>query len=135
MKFVDDLLQEAARRGEFDNLPGAGRPLQLTDNPHAGDTQMAYKMVKDGGYTLGFVAERQKLLERVAILRGQLKRAAQRNDGTIGAQLGWQTSLASLQKQVEKLNRAIRDYNLKAPRVQFHLMLFDIEAEIQQVSH
>ena len=31
--WADRLIREAQERGEFDNLPGAGKPLQLDDDP------------------------------------------------------------------------------------------------------
>ncbi len=30
---IDDALMKAAKDGSFDNLPGAGKPLKLLDNP------------------------------------------------------------------------------------------------------
>ncbi len=33
-KFVDRLIREAQERGEFDNLPGAGKPIPGLDKPH-----------------------------------------------------------------------------------------------------
>ena len=31
--WIDQQIREAQERGEFDNLPGKGRPLDLTPNP------------------------------------------------------------------------------------------------------
>jgi hypothetical protein len=117
MRFVDELLQQAEARGEFKNLPGEGRPLNLESNPYGGDMQMAYKIVKDSGYVLGFIEERRKLVERIDRLREQLRQAAV-NDTTFHT-------------EVETLNRAIQSYNLKAPLDQFHLMPLDADWEIR----
>ena len=134
MKFIDELLQAAESRGEFRNLPGQGQPLNLEPNPYGVDTQMAYKIVKDSGYSLAFIEERRKLVERIETLREQLRKAAAHNDGSIGRQLTWQMSLDSFHAQVDKLNRAIQLYNLKAPRVQFHLLQVDAAREIAAVA-
>lgn len=32
--FIDRLIREAQERGEFDNLPGAGKPIPGLDRPH-----------------------------------------------------------------------------------------------------
>jgi Domain of unknown function (DUF1992) len=32
--FIDRLIREAQERGEFDNLPGAGKPIPGLDKPH-----------------------------------------------------------------------------------------------------
>jgi len=48
---IGALLAEAMERGEFDNLEGAGKPLNLENNPFAPDEMhMAYKILKDNGY-------------------------------------------------------------------------------------
>jgi DnaJ family protein C protein 28 len=46
---VDEQIREAVSRGEFDNLPGAGRPLDLTENPYAGDRAAAFNLLKSHG--------------------------------------------------------------------------------------
>ncbi len=33
-KFIDRLIREAQERGEFDDLPGAGKPIPGLDKPH-----------------------------------------------------------------------------------------------------
>ena len=44
---VEELLNEARDRGDFDNLQGAGKPLNLEKNVFAGDKAMAYSMLKN----------------------------------------------------------------------------------------
>ena len=44
-------IEEAIARGEFDNLPGAGRPLELDDDPLVPeDLRVAYRILKNAGY-------------------------------------------------------------------------------------
>jgi hypothetical protein len=48
---VEQRLSEAVARGELDNLPGAGRPLELDDNPLVPeDLRLAYRILKNAGY-------------------------------------------------------------------------------------
>ena len=44
---VEERLAEARERGDFDNLPGAGKPLALDRNPFAGDKSLAYSLLKN----------------------------------------------------------------------------------------
>lgn len=133
MNFVDELIQLAQKRGEFDNLPGSGQPIEL-DNPLYGkETQMAYKMLKDNGYSLAFIEERKALIEKSESLRTQLKKAASRYDDSIGGRLAWRRTTNSFRQRVAKLNQSIRDYNLKAPRTQLQLIPLDAEREIADV--
>ena len=54
MLLIDELAEariaEAVQRGDFDNLPGAGRPLVLDDDSNIPETQrMAYRVLKNAG--------------------------------------------------------------------------------------
>ncbi len=133
MNFVDQLLEAAQQRGEFDNLPGAGKPIHLEDNPFGKEKQMAYKLLKDNGYTLAFMQERKDLLEKIENLRSQLRRAAERSDHSIGGRLAWRRTAQSFRMRVRKLNDAIQTYNLKAPQHQFHIMTLDADQELRNV--
>lgn len=47
-RLVEEKIQEAVQRGEFDNLPGSGEPLQLDDDSHLpDDLRIAYKILKN----------------------------------------------------------------------------------------
>lgn len=47
-KIAEERIVRAQRRGVFDNLPGAGRPLQLEDDSHIPeDLRIAYKILKN----------------------------------------------------------------------------------------
>ena len=51
-KIVEAIIKEAQGRGEFDNLPGKGKPIDLTayfDTPE--ELRMAYSMLKNAGMT------------------------------------------------------------------------------------
>lgn len=50
--YIEEIIQEATERGEFDNLAGAGKPLNLDkeDNPYAGDKAAGYRVLKQSGY-------------------------------------------------------------------------------------
>ena len=47
-KIVEERIKEAQSRGEFDNLPGAGRCLEIEDDSHVPeDLRLAYKILKN----------------------------------------------------------------------------------------
>ncbi len=49
-KIAEQRIQDAMERGEFDNLPGAGKPLDLDTNPFVPtELRMAYKVLKNAG--------------------------------------------------------------------------------------
>ena len=89
-------IAEAIARGELDDLPGAGRPLELDDDSHVPqDLRAAYRVLKNAGYvppevqTLNRIAELERLVrdapgdERLRVLRklALLRTAAECREG------------------------------------------------------
>ena len=51
-KIVEELIRKAQERGEFDNLPGKGKPIDLSeyfDAPE--DVRVAQSVLKNSGFT------------------------------------------------------------------------------------
>jgi len=49
-KIAEEKIKEAMERGEFDNLPGQGRPLDFSDEFHGPEElRLAYKILKNAG--------------------------------------------------------------------------------------
>lgn len=46
-RIVEERILEAARNGEFDNLPGAGKPLSVDEEPVPEDLRIAYKILRN----------------------------------------------------------------------------------------
>ena len=48
---AEQRIAEAVSRGEFDELPGAGKPLELEDDPLVPeDLRLAYRILKNAGF-------------------------------------------------------------------------------------
>lgn len=65
-KLVESIIKEAMERGEFDNLPGKGKPIDLTayfETPE--DVRMAYAVLKNAGMT----SREVELLKEIAELK------------------------------------------------------------------
>ncbi len=65
-KLVESIIKEAQERGEFDNLPGKGKPIDLSayfDTPE--DVRMAYSILKNAGMN----AREADLLKEIAELK------------------------------------------------------------------
>ena len=70
-KIVEELIKEAQERGEFDNLPGKGKPIDLSayfEMPE--DTRVAQSMLKNAGFT----SREVDLLNEIAELK-QVRKA------------------------------------------------------------
>lgn len=69
-KFIDDQISKAIEAGEFDDLPGKGKPLDLRayfETPE--DLRMAYSILKSNN----FVPEEVELLREINALRKSLE--------------------------------------------------------------
>ena len=47
--WVEKLIVDAQERGDFDDLPGHGKPLQIQDAPFAGGREVGYGILKNAG--------------------------------------------------------------------------------------
>ena len=71
---VEQRIAEAQARGELDDLPGAGAPLELDDDPLVPEElRVAYRVLKNAGYVPPEV-------EALRDIRG-LERALEREEG------------------------------------------------------
>jgi len=73
---VEASLQEAIQRGEFDNLRGKGRPLNLYayfDTPEA--VRLGYSLLKDAGFIPEEVELRNEVVALSEILRTEVDEA------------------------------------------------------------
>lgn len=61
---VEERIQAAMRRGELDNLPGAGKPLELDDDPLIPpEIRVAHRILKNAGLVPPEVFERREIVE------------------------------------------------------------------------
>ena len=70
-RLAEERIEEARRRGEFDDLPGQGRPLQLEeDNPFVPEElRTALRLLKNAGFIPPEVALRREIGSVEALLR------------------------------------------------------------------
>ena len=144
--WVDQQIREAHERGEFEDLPGMGEPLDLALNPFAKGQEIAFKVLQDAGFAPDWIeldkAVRDKLEKaRAALSRSwtwRQARLAELSDQTEKralaeqqrVQAGWQQAAASFIEEVESINREIADLNLKVPSPQFQRSKVDAAREV-----
>jgi hypothetical protein len=124
--FVERQLEEAARKGAFDNLPGAGTPIDLTENPFLPpDWRLAFKILGDHKIVPEFV-ERRKEIETIRGEIDALKAAPDRRS----RRLAVRNRLVRLAEAVEALNRSLAREN-QFVRGSLQLPPIDLEAELR----
>ena len=132
---VSKRIEEAMRRGDFDNLPGRGKPLAKEEDSLVPESQrMAFKLLRNNDLTPDWIAERREVQAAVARWREDFRSVVgQAQVAWAGAQddarreavaKRWETWLARWEDEIVDLNRRITLLNLKQPIN--HLEIFKV---------
>ena len=63
-KIVEQRIKEAMEKGEFENLPGKGKPILLEDDSHVPeDLRLAYKLLKNADCLPPELLEKKEILQ------------------------------------------------------------------------
>jgi len=69
-RLVEQRIAEAMAAGEFDDLPGAGRPLELDDDRLVPEElRVAHRILKNAGYLPPELESRREIAELSTLLR------------------------------------------------------------------
>lgn len=69
-KIAERKIQEAMEKGELDNLPGKGKPLQLDDLPGVpAEEKMAYRLLKNSGFAPPEILLKQEINELKELIK------------------------------------------------------------------
>jgi hypothetical protein len=105
-------IREAMEEGAFDHLEGAGKPLDLRENPFEDPSdRLANRLLKNNGFAPEWIEDAKEIAAEVRRLRA-------RSEVTTD---DWQDRVASL-------NRRILAFNLKAPALSLHQRFFKIDS-------
>lgn len=142
-KSIDEIIRRAVEEGQFDNLPGKGKPLQLDENPHEdAERRAAYHILKSSGYTLPWIETLREIETALESARARLQHswAWQRNaldtsDDPAWIKMEWQRAVDQFREEITSLNKRIGDYNLQAPSDRFHRPKINPDQEIQAIQN
>jgi hypothetical protein len=109
--WVDRIIRSALESGAFDDLPGAGKPLNLAHNPHTPrQWQLAFHILENAGYRPAWIEQRAAIEAALADARAACKRSLEHADGEAEKQAaieGFQAQLEAINKQIDRLNLAV----------------------------
>lgn len=128
--FIERRIDEAVKRGEFDHLPNAGQPLDLTENVWlAPEWRLAFKLLRDHGFVPEFV-ERRKAIEAIHAEMKRLCAEAPAHPDPRWMRFAYREQLRKLETEIEALNRAVQREN-EFVRGSCQLPPPDVEAEMR----
>ena len=70
-KIAEERIKQASDKGDLNDLPGKGKPLQLEDDSRLPeDVRLAYKILKNAGYTPAEVEAKKEMANIEDMLAG-----------------------------------------------------------------
>jgi DnaJ family protein C protein 28 len=129
---VEKKIREAMEKGEFNNLPGKGEPIDLSENPFEDpELRVVHKLLREAGFAPAWIEERKEIDAELEKARTVLSRARKLycDESNISE---WERVVREFRKKASELNARIKLYNLKTPAVVFQRRLIDADAEIQR---
>lgn len=141
--YIDEQIHEAMERGEFDNLQGFGKPLNLTGNPYAGDKAMGYNLLKSNGYAPAEVELAKEIRTELECMEAELDKLRQRGrtmrmrrvppfpSEKRAFNAAVEKAATAYERQLRELNRKILTLNLTAP-APMHQPLLEVAKLLQQ---
>ena len=141
--YVEEVIVRAQEQGEFDNLPGMGKPLQLIDESAAGDNAMAYRLLKSNGYTPAEIelakeirTERERIEARIArvIHQGQslrVRRVPPFPSEKHAFNSTVEKTVREYAETLRSLNSRILTLNLTAP-AQMHQPMLEVDQLVKK---
>jgi len=134
---IDRMIRESMDRGEFDNLPGAGQPIDLAENSYEPpELRNVHRLLRNAGFAPAWIEERKDIEAQFEQAYSKLSRAK-----ALYCLSGdflnhhWQRAMKEFRECVEELNQRIRAYNLRAPATGFHRTIIDADQVIDDLTN
>ncbi len=149
---VEQRIQEAMRRGDFDNLSTKGKPLRLESNPLVDPAvELAHSLLAGQGFVPQWIEERKVILAEIEEARTRLYRAwhwymrqvevlnsRDTNDPAVAAERArveqrWERYVSEFETAIGEINRRIDTYNLMVPIIRFQMFRLRLKDELRRL--
>jgi DnaJ homolog subfamily C member 28 len=141
--YIGEQIREAQARGEFDNLPGTGKPLSLEENLFAGDKSMGYNLLKSNGYAPKEIELAKEIRNEFEHIEAKVAKVCRQGRSLRSRRVSPFASekrafnaavvgtAAEYEKVLHGLNRKVLTLNLMAPAL-MHQPMFDVAKLLQE---
>lgn len=139
-RVVEDLIQEAMAKGDFDNLSCKGKPLTSaqTQNPYIDfTTHKLNKIMLDNGFTPEWITLQKDIREDIDKLKTDLLREREYFGNypfSENEQITWALILKNFENDVIRINKQIDKYNLIVPIVENQLFRLKLDKIAEKVA-
>ncbi len=141
--YIDEQIREAQARGEFDNLPGLGKPLNLDETLFTGDKAMAYSLLKQHGYAPPEIELAKEIHSDFEKAQAKLDKLRRQRDSLRTRRVPpfesekrafnhvVKKATTDYEQLLRELNRKIINLNLSTPS-SMHMAIFEVEKLVQK---
>jgi hypothetical protein len=133
---IDRLIRESMERGEFEDLPGSGEPIDLSENPYEKpELRSVHRLLRNAGFAPAWIEERKDIeqeFERAYTILTRAKELYYRTSKD-SENREWQRAIKEFRERADELNQRIRVYNLKAPSASVHRPIIDVDKLLQEL--
>lgn len=140
---VEDLVREGQDNGAFDNLKGAGQPLNLRKPIFGAEKDLAHQLLKDNDLKPAWISNRGDILQACQALRDEMSRVwlqheqeyslLQGQGNTSLLIISWDDACLKWEKRIAALNKQIDNFNLKRPVNNLELYKLTLENELERI--
>uniref|UniRef100_A0ACD5ZW21 Uncharacterized protein n=2 Tax=Avena sativa TaxID=4498 RepID=A0ACD5ZW21_AVESA len=111
---VEQRIWHSMEEGHFENLPGKGKPLNLSTNPHADPAEdTLYRILSQNGCAPEWVELNKEIRGMIANWRSALRKACENRSEDDGS--AWYDDSRVLQERIRQINDKVFRYNLIVP--------------------
>ncbi|RPI28271.1 MAG: DUF1992 domain-containing protein [Chloroflexota bacterium] len=141
VKRIEDEIQRAIEEGQFENLPGKGKPIAWDENPFEDpEWRLANSILRQNGYSLPWIETHREIGEDLEAARKALVlawneriSAAKSVQDLKRADERWGRATEAFRKKIEAVNKRIFNYNLEVPSDRFQRRKIDADREIENL--
>jgi len=147
---IDKAIREAMDKGQMQNLPGSGKPLDLNNDSNVpDDRRMAFKILQENDMAPEWIEMHKALEAAESALIEKAHRAIRTYKTALvdaeraaphtaesyrhNARALWMQKQRELVKAAETHNKQVTGYNLKVPRGVNHRRHLNMEREIERL--
>ncbi len=140
---IERIIDDAQKKGMFENLPGKGKPLNLRKNTYAGDSALAFELLQNNDFTLPWIDKRNEVLAAIEALRAELReewdyhreqlQATIDEERRLVLQSEWQTYVRQFEVRLVRLNKQISQVNLSIPAERLEIIKLSLDKELERV--
>jgi hypothetical protein len=131
MPDIEDQIQKARDAGEFDHLPGKGKPFT-----HLGSDILKH-LLSAQGFVPDWLARDREIQQKIEVAEQAIRRTYEWvlqawSAGSVDrhfAQEEWQNAERVFDKRLAEINSLIKTYNLELPEAVRHLQKFPLQKD------